>query len=301
MMKKKTDEGVRIVLFATVMNFLLAVLKGTVGLLAHSTALEADAVNSAGDTMSSLAVLFGIRYSIKPHDEDHHYGHGKMEALVSLLVGLVILVSVGLLWNSIIKIVVSGQFRPANVWALIVALAAIAIKIYMYIKTSRVSRKINSIAVAANAKDHRNDVFATSATATAITFSLIAKGTGIEFLKYGEPVAAAVMSIFIIRTGIEIIVSSTKMLMDAAPDLKTVEKMKELAIKCDGVEYLNWLKCRSIGRGLVVDLAVEVDEDISVKEGHRLADNIKKAIQQDFANVFDVLVHVNPHNKERGK
>ncbi len=299
MIKKKTDEGVRIVLFSVVMNAVLTLLKGTVGLFTFSTALQADAVNSAGDTMSSMAVFFGIKYSLKPQDEDHHYGHGKMEALVSLFVGLIILVSAGFLWKSIIQIVVSGEYRPGSIWALVVAIIAIAIKIFMYIKTMRVGKKINSIAVKTNAKDHRNDIFATSATAVAIALSLISRATGIEALKYSEPIAAAVMSLFIIKTGIEIIISSTKMLMDAAPDKKIVEGMKDVAKKCDGVKYLNWLKCRSVGRGLIVDLAVEVDENISVKQGHELADNIKSSIQKNFDNVFDVLVHINPYDENR--
>ncbi len=294
-MKKTTDLGVRIVLFSVILNAILFILKGTVGLLAYSTALQADAVNSAGDTMSSLAVLFGIKYSLKPHDDDHHYGHGKMEALISLFVGLVILVTSGLLWRSIIQLITSGEFLQANIWALFAALMAIVVKIYMYIKTMRVGKKINSIAVKTNAKDHRNDVFATSATAIAILLSILARITGIDFLQYSEPIAAAIMSFFIIKTGFEIIITSIKMLMDAAPDQDIVDELKKIASNCDGVERLNWLKCRTIGRGLLVDLAVEVDGNITVEQGHDLADNIKRNIQIHFDDVLDVLVHINPH------
>jgi len=294
-LKKTTDLGVRIVLFSVILNAILFILKGTVGLLAYSTALQADAVNSAGDTMSSLAVLFGIKYSLKPHDDDHHYGHGKMEALISLFVGLVILVTSGLLWRSIIQLITSGEFLQANIWALFAALMAIVVKIYMYIKTMRVGKKINSIAVKTNAKDHRNDVFATSATAIAILLSILARITGIDFLQYSEPIAAAIMSFFIIKTGFEIIITSIKMLMDAAPDQDIVDELKKIASNCDGVERLNWLKCRTIGRGLLVDLAVEVDGNITVEQGHDLADNIKRNIQIHFDDVLDVLVHINPH------
>jgi cation diffusion facilitator family transporter len=296
-MKVSKDEGVRIVLFSVILNAFLFMLKGVVGLLANSTALEADAVNSAGDTMSSLAVLFGIKYSLKPHDEDHHYGHGKMEALISLFVGIVILATSLLLWRSIIHIVVSGEFSQANIWALIAALIAIIIKIFMYVKTMRVGKKINSIAVQTNAKDHINDVFATSATAVSIFLSILAQTTGIQILRYSEPVAAAVMSLFIIKTGLEIIISAAKVLMDAAPDTQLVENLKTTASECDGVISLNWLKCRTIGRGLLVDLAVEVDGNISVEQGHDLADNIKTLIQDDFNEVLDVLVHINPHTR----
>ena len=106
------------------------------------------------------------------------------------------------------------------------------------------------------------------------------------------------MSIFIIKTGIEIITSSTKMLMDAAPNEYIVDSLKVKVNECDGVRYLNWLKCRTIGRGILVDLAVEVDENITVKQGHDLADDIKHAIQVDYQEVLDVLVHINPHKMD---
>lgn len=296
-MKKKSDEGVQIVLFAVILNSLLFLLKGIVGILAASTVLQADAVNSAGDTLSSLAILFGIKYSIKPKDDGHHYGHGKMEALISLFVGVAILISVGFLWNSIIKTVALGQFSPPSFWALGAAIIAVIIKGYMYIKTMRVGNKINSIAVKTNAKDHRNDVFATTAAIIAISISFIAQSTGIENLKYAEPIAAAIMSIFIIKTGIEIILSASKILMDASPNKQIVDQLKKAVKKSNGVRNLNWLKCRMIGRGLLVDLAVEVDENISVKQGHDLAENIKTNLQSDFNDVLDVLVHINPHKE----
>jgi len=220
-----------------------------------------------------------------------------MEALISLFVGIIILATSVLLWRSIIQIATSGEFSQANIWALIAALVAIIIKIFMYIKTMHVGKKINSMAVQTNAKDHRNDVFATSATAISIILSMLAQKTGIQILKYSEPVAAAIMSLFIIKTGVEIIISASKVLMDAAPDTQMVENLKSTASKCDGVIVLNWLKCRTIGRGLLVDLAVEVDRNISVEQGHNLADNIKNHIQIEFDEVLDVLVHINPHNK----
>lgn len=293
-MKKKRDQGVKIVLFSVILNSLLFILKGSVGILTLSTVLQADAINSAGDTLSSLAVLFGIKYSLKPKDSNHHYGHGKMEALISLFVGFAILISAGFLWNSIIKTFSLGEFSQPSFWALGAAIVAVIIKVYMFIKTMRVGKKINSIAVQTNAKDHRNDVFATSAAIIAISVSFIAHSTGIEGLKYAEPIAAAIMSLFIIKTGLEIIFSTSKILMDASPNKQIVDSMEEAVKKSNGVRKLNWLKCRTIGRGLLVDTAVEVDGQMPVKKGHEIADNIKYNIQSEFTDVLDVLVHINP-------
>ena len=295
MPNQQKDPGISIVQFAVIMNAALFIIKGFTGIEANSTALQADAVNSIGDTMSSLAVYFGLRYALKPRDADHHYGHGKMEALISLFVGLFILISSGFLWVSIIHVLQSKAFLETNFWAFVVALVAIFTKLFMYRRTMKVGRAINSLAVQTNAKDHRNDVFATSATAAAIVLSLVAAKTGVEFLKYAEPFAAAVMSIFIIKTGVEIIGASSKMLLDAAPDDAMMDKLKGIARDCEGVETLNWLKCRTVGRGFWIDLAIEVDANVTVAQGHVIADKVKSAIYQQVDGVIDVLVHVNPH------
>ena len=131
-----------------------------------------------------------------------------------------------MLWLSIIHIIVTGEFSKANIWALVAAIIAIAVKIFMYIKTIHVGKKLNSIAVQTNAKDHRNDIYATTATAIAILLSIIARLTDIQFLNYSEPIAAAIMSFFIIKTGFEIIIAASKMLIDAAPDKKIVDGIK---------------------------------------------------------------------------
>lgn len=101
-------------------------------------------------------------------------------------------------------------------------------------------------------------------------------------------------SIFILKTGIEIISSSAKVLMDAAPDQKIIDNLENTVIGCDGVLELNWLRCRTIGRGLFVDLAVEVDPDLSVKLGHEIDSDIIKAIHDKFKTVLEVQVQINP-------
>ena len=293
-MKKKIDIGIKVVTIATILNVALLILKGVVGLITKSTALQADAVNSAGDTISSLAILFGIKIALKPSDEDHHYGYGKMEALISLFVGLVILASTVFLWSSIVKTITTGRYSDPSFLALLAAVIALVVKIFLYRKTSAVGKKINSIAVQTNAKDHRNDIIATIGTVSAIGLALIGKMAGITFFKYAESVAAIITSVFIIKAGIDIISSSAKMLMDAAPADHIIEELENVAESVLGVEELDWLKCRTVGRGILVDLAVEVDPDLSIKEGHEIDANIKNEIQRKFKTVLDVQVQINP-------
>ncbi|MEX1307544.1 MAG: cation diffusion facilitator family transporter [Eubacteriales bacterium] len=294
MQKKQRDPGISIVLFAVILNGALFLIKSVAGIGAHSTALQADAVNSIGDTMSSLAIYFGLRYASKPRDDDHHYGHGKMEALISLFVGIFILVSSGFLWSSIINALKSKALLETSVWALVVALIAILTKFYMYKRTLRVGKSINSLAVQTNAMDNRNDVFATSATAFAIILTMVYSKTQIGVLKYAEPFAAGIMSVFIIKTGIEIITASAKVLLDTAPNDEVMDTLKSIAGDLDGVKKLNWLKCRTVGRGIWVDLAIEVEANLTVEQGHEIADSVKDAIYESVENVAEVLVHVNP-------
>lgn len=296
---KQRDEGVKIITFCLVGNFILLLLKGAVGLLAGSQALKADAVNSAGDVMSSLVVLLGLRYALKPRDEDHHYGHGKMEALVSMLVGVFILVGTGFLIKDVVDSLTYSKEASPSFYALGAAVVSIGVKTFMYKITHNAGKRLGSVAIMTNAKDHLNDIFATSGAVIAILLALLGQHFGIRsLLIYSEPILAGIMSIFIIKTAIEIILEASKMLLDAAPDKETVSNIKSIALASPGVQALNWAKSRKMGRGLLVDVAIEVDGDISVEKGHAIGDDVKFAIMERYPEVIDVVVHVNPSFKD---
>lgn len=293
---KSKDEGVRILTYGLFGNIFLMFLKGVIGLLFSSQALTADAVNSASDVMTTFVVLMGLRYSLKPHDEDHHYGHGKMEALVSLFVGFFILAGIGFLAVDIIGRLKSGEVAEASYVALSAAIVSVAVKAVMYKKTVEVGRKINSIGVMTSAKDYRNDILTTSGAAAAILLAIIGQKFGVSVLRqYSEPVMASVIALFIVKTAIEIITESSKMLLDAAPDRETVEKMRHIVEDVDGVIEANWVKCRKMGRGLLVDAAIEVDGVLSVQKGHDIGDEVKFAVMAKYPEVIDVVIHINPN------
>jgi len=294
----KKDEGLIVVRYVLFGNIFLALLKGTVGLLTESAALKADAVNSAGDVVTTVVVMLALRYALKPRDEGHHYGHGKMEALVSMIVGILILASVVLLIRDVITTISSQTMSEPSFYALGAAAAAIAVKAFMYKKTASIGKRLNSIAVMTNAKDHRNDIYATSGTLVAIALSFIGQHYGVKVLSlYAEPALAVIMSVFIIKTAMEILIEASKMLLDAAPDKKTMSRMQEITEAAEGVKRLNWIKCRKMGRGLLVDTAIEVAGDISVEKGHAIADAVKTAIMVEYPEVLDVLVHINPEEQ----
>jgi len=294
--KPVRDEGVRIITYCLIGNILLLLLKGAVGLIMGSEALKADAVNSAGDSLAAVVVMLGLRYSLKPNDEGHHYGHGKMEALVSFIVGLMVLAGTVFVIRDAVGAAIYGETAPPSLWALGAALVSVGIKAVMFIVTYRAGKRLNSIAVMTNAMDHRNDIFATSGAALAIGVSMLGEHFGIEpLVRYAEPVIALVISGFIVKTAVSILKVSSAMLLDAAPDEETMEGLREAVLKTPGVEHISWIKCRRMGRGLLADVAVEVDGDIRVQDGHDIADALRDNVMAAYPEMIDVVVHVNPH------
>ena len=286
----------RIITYCLIGNIALLVLKGVVGLLFGSEALKADAVNSAGDTLAALVVILGMRYSLKPQDKGHHYGHGKMEALVSFVVGLMVLAGTVFVVRDAVTAALSGETPSSSLWALGAALVSVSVKAAMFNITYRAAKRLNSMAVMTNAMDHRNDIFATSGAAVAIGFGLLGERVGSDALvRYSEPVIALVISAFIVKTAVSILKASSGMLLDAAPDDKTMNGLCAVVLQTKGVEHLSWLKCRRMGRGLLADVAVEVDGEISVCNGHDIADSVRDSVMYAYPEMIDVVVHINPH------
>jgi cation diffusion facilitator family transporter len=294
--KPVRDEGVRIITYCLIGNILLLLLKGAVGLLFGSEALKADAVNSAGDSLAAVVVMLGLRYSLKPRDKGHHYGHGKMEALVSFVVGIMVLAGTAFVVRDAVSAALSGQTPPSSLWALGAALVSISAKVVMLRVTYTAAKRLNSIALMTGAMDHRNDIFATSGAAMAIGLSLLGESVGFEpLVRYAEPVIALVISGFIVKTAVSILKVSSAMLLDAAPDDETMDGLRDVVLKTPGVEHLSWLKCRQMGRGLLADVAVEVDGDIRVYDGHDIADALRDNVMAAYPEMLDVVVHINPH------
>lgn len=289
------DYGVKILTFCLIGNILLLLLKGGIGLWTGSEALKADAANSAGDVLSGVVVLLGLRYALKPNDSDHHYGHGKMEALVSLVVGIMIIAGVCFIVYEAVDNMVSQTITEPSWFAFGAAIVSVLVKFIMFKASYAAGKKLNSVAVIASAKDNHNDIVATSGAALAIGVAFLGKHIDVKaLLIYSEPVIAILISGAIVRTAITILAESSKMLLDAAPDDNTMNTIREQAESVSGVGEICWIKCRRMGRGLLVDIAVGVSGQLSVTQGHDIAEAVQDAIKDEFAQVLDVIVHINP-------
>jgi cation diffusion facilitator family transporter len=269
-------------------NGLLAIVKLLAGILGSSAALVADAVESMTDMAGSLAVWGGLKLSARPPDADHPYGHGKAEPLTALAVAIMIFgAGLGICIEAIRQIRTPHHApEPYTLWVLI---TVVVIKELLYQAASRVGRAADSSAVLADAWHHRSDALTSIAAAIGITAALWG-GPGWEPADdWAALVATGVIFFNAARLGL----APLHELMDAAPaDL--VEQARAAAARVGGVAGVEKVFARKSGGGYWVDMHVEVDPHLPVRDAHRIAHDVKDRVRADLPRVIDVLVHIEP-------
>jgi cation diffusion facilitator family transporter len=273
-------------------NIFLAIIKTAIGILGHSPALLADGVNSTSDVVYGLVVAVFMRLSNKPADREHPFGHSQFESIAALTVGaFVMTTAVGIFWDALNTIFdqVTGEITPvaASSAAFWVALLTVAIKFGLFNFTKRIGKRQNSVAVTALAYDHRNDIF--SATAALVGISLGRAG-----LTWVDPLAAALVALVILRTGIQIMRESTGELMDTRPETTLENQVMEILRDVPGIKQVDDLRMRRFGPYLVMILDVGVDGDLTVDQGHRIAVQAEDKLKQEIEFVRDVHIHYHP-------
>lgn len=269
----------------------LAVVKLVTGIVGHSYALIADAVESLGDIFSSAIVWGGLVIASKPADKDHPYGHGKAEPLAALAVAaMLIAAAVGIATQAIQEIRVPHQ-GPAP-YTLAVLIVVIIIKEKMFRFERRTADRIGSTAVIADAWHHRSDALTSAAAAVGITIALI----GGEGYETADDWAALIACVVIVGNGLRFVRSSARELMDTTPRTNLADAIRETALEIDGARFVEKLLVRKMGPRLLIDLHLEVDPDSTVRRAHEIAHNVKDLIISKWPQVADVLVHVEPHD-----
>ncbi len=269
--------------------------KGLVGILVASQALIADGVHSLSDCITDLAVLVGVRYWSAPPDDEHPHGHGRIETVISFLIGLALLaVAIGIAWNALATISRGESVAPG--WAAFgVALASIALKEGLYRWTARVGNLCNSPAVIANAWHHRSDALSSFPVALAVVLGHLYPG-----LPFLDQLAALAVSVFLMKAALNITAPSFGTLIDRGADEEVLRSIERTALATEGVRSLHALRTRHIGCGLSVDLHLLVDGGITVTEGHDIAGRVKSRLLQAGLDISDVLVHVEPFDGAQG-
>lgn len=272
-------------------NAFLMVMKLLAGYFGGSEAVFADGMESACDFIALLSTMIALKIGRKPFDEKHPYGHGRAESLSAIIVALVIFGTGGWILFNAVTIVMKGEYSSPQAIAVVAALLTIIIKEWLYRFSMKTGSSLQSPALLAVAKDHRKDAITSIATLAGVTAAFF----GYSIM---DPLAAGLTAFFIFHIGWETFRSAAHDLMDGLPEEEVLAGIVALAEKVDGVEHVHEIKGRRSGQYLIIDLKLEMDPDMTVKESHAIATAVKKVIFNHNANIGDVMIHINPHDEE---
>lgn len=279
--------GLNTSLITIVINIFLAFIKISAGIIGKSSAIIADGFHSLSDVLSTFVVIAGLKISSKEADKEHQYGHEKYESVFAKILSVLLLLTGAFILFESFKILISGSFtKPKNI-ALFAALISIIVKEGMYWYTIKIARKIQSISMEADAWHHRSDAFSSIGT----FIGVLGAKLGFPAL---DPIAGIVVSILIIKVGIDLYIKSVKELTDESASEELIIQMKEKIYSIEGVEEIKSLKSRIFGNKIYVDLEVFVNQDITVKEGHDIAEKVHDKLENDIKDIKHCMVHVEP-------
>ncbi len=287
------NKAVKTIYFSIAGNLLLAICKWVAGVLGNSYALIADAIESATDTLSSLLVLFGLKYANRPADKNHPYGHGRIEPLMTFIVVGFLIVSATIIAIESIKNIKTPHQSPES-WTLIVLGVIILWKEISYQVVIRRSRETNSSSLKADAWHHRSDAITSIAAFIGITIAVI-MGEGYEA---ADDWAALFAAGFILYNCYRIFRPALGEIMDENMYSDLIADIREKSTNVKGVLAVEKCLVRKIGMKYQVDLHAIVDAEISVREGHFISHELKDYLLLEFPQIADVLIHIEPDSIE---
>ncbi|NVN98684.1 MAG: cation transporter [Geobacteraceae bacterium] len=280
----------RIISIGFWVNAFLMVMKLLAGYFGSSEAVFADGMESACDFIAILTTMIALKIGRKPFDATHPYGHGRAESLSAIMVSLIIFGTGGwILYNSITSIIAANYQAPQFI-AVIAAFLTIIIKEWLYCFSMKTGSSLQSPALLAIAKDHRKDAITSIATLIGVAGAFF----GFKIL---DPIAAGLTSFFIFHIGWETFRAAAHDLMDGQPEEELLAAITELAEVVEGVEHVHEIKGRRSGQYVIIDLKLDMDPDMTVKQSHAIATAVKKVIFEQYVNVGDVMIHINPHEE----
>lgn len=296
-MVKAKKTAYKTITWSIISSIVLSLLKGYAGVEGHSDALIADAIESGTDVFASFLVLFGIYYSTKPADDDHPYGHGKAEALVTFgVVGFLLISATLIAFNGIQHLSVP-QEQP-ELFTLFVLVGIIIWKELSYRYVLFKGKKTNSLSLQADAWHHRSDAISSFIALIGIGLALL---FGPAFSK-ADDWAAIAASLFIVYNAFVIFRPALGEILDEHNHHDLIDKIKEMETHVPGVCGIEKCLVRKTGMTYFVDLHLEVTGTISVNEGHTIAHNFKDYLLKKLPEIRDVLIHIEPfENKNTPK
>ena len=292
--KDAGNAGRKVTWIGAIANTFLIGCKFAAGILGHSQALIADAVHSISDLFTDIIVLLGLKIGKKAPDEEHHFGHARIETLASAVVGLsLIATAIYLGIGAGLNIYRHTEYHPTKL-ALIGAGVSIAIKEALYHYTVRVGRRMKSQLIVSNAWHHRSDSLSSVAVLIGVTGALIKPSWHIL-----DAFAALLVSFFIVKVGLEILGKSLREFTDTAPSPEIIDNISHCTKNVEGVLGTHDLKIRTSGGFYQMETHIVVDGQLTVTEGHRIAKAVERCLIEEVENLERVIVHVDPAIEEK--
>ncbi len=276
-------------------NILLSIIKTATGIFGHSQALLADGINSSSDVVYYVAVKIFMRQANKPADPEHPYGHRQLESISAIVVGAFILTTgIAIFWESINKVfdLFKGNtdLHSAPLAVIFIAIGTLILKIFLWTTTKRNYQNTKNPTLRALANDHFNDIMAASAVIVGVVMARFK-------IYWMDPAAGAVVAIFIVKTGISIIMESATELMDSVPDDSFRKEVKDIALDVEGVHQIDELGVHRFGPYYTIDMTICVDGKLSVDEGNGISHRVEERLLEHFrGGLSKVLIHYHSYS-----
>lgn len=283
------QTGARVALFGMLVNLVFAAVKILGGILGNAYVLIADGIESALDIAGSLVIWGGLKFAARPPDETHPYGHGKAEPIAAVMVACGVLAAAAGLAIESVREILTPHHGPAP-FTLAILIVVIVVKEVLFRYVNRIGRHVESTAVQTDAWHHRSDALTSAAAFIGISVALIG-GPGWQS---ADDWAALFACAVIAANGLRLLRPAFYEIMDTAPRGDIVDSVADAAESVPGVVAIDKNIVRKMGLSFYVDLHVKVDGAMSVREGHHIAHQVKRAIQETNPRIADVLVHIEP-------
>ncbi|HBZ02714.1 MAG TPA: cation transporter [Lachnospiraceae bacterium] len=269
-------------------NIFLAAFKLIAGILGKSGAMISDAVHSLSDVFATIVAYFGVLISRQPEDENHPYGHERLECVASLILGIILAgTGIGIGYSGIQKIISNEELSVPTILPLIAAIVSIVVKEGMFWYTMHYAKEMNSSAFRADAWHHRSDAL-----------SSVGSFVGIGMAKLGfpimDPIASLIICLFILKVAFDISKDAIVKMLDTSGGKEFEEQLRGFILEQDGVSKIDLLHTRQFGNKIYVDLEIAVDKNMSLIDAHNIAETVHSNVEHRFPDVKHIMIHVNP-------
>lgn len=293
-MRERAKEAKKITFIGFIVNFILSVAKLAGGIVGNSAAMVADAVHSISDFATDLVVLAFVNVSGKESDQNHRYGHGKFETFAALIISLVLIgVAAGIFINGLKNILYSiegNTLKQPGMIAFWTAIISIVFKEVLFIYTNRVGEKIKSDAIIANAWHHRTDALSSIGTALGIAGAIFLG----ENWRILDPIAGVIVSLFIFKVGISIILPSVKELLESSLPQNIVEEIEDVLTNHSDIQNYHHLRTRKIGSVYAIDVHIKLNRNITFVRSHDIATEIEIELRERYGKNTQINIHTEP-------